>query len=292
MLKKTQSELAEERESRKTAEEGLKYKESRLQELTNDHRKLQHRYETRVKESHTLKNEKRVLDASLSSATERHDRTQILLNESRDDNRTLRDELASARDDLKASPDSAIAGLEAARASARTSAAEAAQLRKALQSSKTDFDFLRTSYQEVSSKTGEHVSENARLEEKVVVLEKEASGEQRRLLEARRANERKMDLDTIDLLQAENANLKTMLDRSEDEVRVLRKIKGGVVTRGGSAQPQGPAQPSRDSGNASPRPFGSGVGSRGASPNPTALLGSGTAGPSHGGRASALRNER
>jgi chromosome segregation ATPase len=281
-LKKAQQEVSAERKARQKAEESAAYLNNCSKEIRHSLATLQYRYETRMKQVHELKLEKQNILAEREGDDQRREKLQAENITLKDQQLQLQEELHTARDALKNSGNSSIAELELARETARTATDDAHRLQTSVDNIRKDFDFTRSAYQDASTKAAEYASQVSDLESANAELKHQASDERRRLAALNHSENRKRDLGRIAELEAELRNLSAVVGRVEEENKALRKGRGGVATRGSSAQP--------GAGAASPRP-----GSRGGSPAPGALLGANT----HqfhvapvGGRASALRNER
>ena len=285
-LKKAHLEATEERKARLKAEESATYSQNRLTEISQSLGEVQHRYETRTKQVHELKNEKQRFLSEREIDNRRRER---LLAENialKDQRVQYQEELRAVRDVLKTSTIPGLAELEQARDEARRATDEALRLQSSADNSRRDFEFTLSQYQDASIKAVELVSQISDLEAANAELTRQASDERRRLAELNYKEDRKRDLARIAELEAEKRNLEGVLRRVEEENKALGKGRG-VATRGSSVQP----------GGGSPRPGG---GSRAGSPalGTTGLLGGGGSNAhvhAHvpvGGRARALRNER
>ena len=257
LLATTQQLLVEEREERKKVEEGAAYTQTRLEDLTLSLRQLQHRYEKRMRQVHRLERDKRRQMAEREAGVHRQEKLNMENENLKEQRSKLECDLTSAREELLSSPSSlrsqhhsnntvpATAELESHRAAARAATEERDQLRVQKDSLQTNFDFLRSAYQEASTKAVEHAAQVTALEAANEELRAQASDERRRLKEINTREAREKDLSTIEQLLGEVERLKRDLTRAEEENRFLmtaRKGRGGggfgVVTRSSSAQPQ------------------------------------------------------
>ena len=269
-LEMTRGRFADAEKAKSTTEEELAKKQKQLDEHVLSLEALQHRYETRMKQSHEEKN-------SLQKLQVERDVVQKRLEKSLADNLVLKDqqarqkaELATSRQELAAGGGT-MADVEIARAEARSLLEENTSLEKSIANMRRDFEFTRQQYQEASTVAAENGSRVMELESENVQLQQQARDEKRKLKELNFESDVQRYLSRIDQLELMLHNRDIMLQRKEDELKAIRKGRG-VSTRGTSVQP------------GSPRPSGS----RGASPAP-GLLAPGVHAPN---RASALRNER
>ena len=269
-LEITQNSFADAEKARLTTEKELATKQKQLDEHVLSLEALQHRYETRMKQSHAEKN-------SLQKLQAEKDVVQKRLEKSLADNLALKEqqvrqmaELATSRQELVAGG-GAMAEVEAARAEARSHLEKNASLEKSIANIRRDFEFTRQQYQEASTAAAENGSRVLELESENAQLQRQATDEKRKLKELNFKADVQRYLSRIDELELMLQTRDTMLQRKEDELKAIRKGRG-VSTRGTSVQP------------GSPKPSGS----RGGSPAP-GLLAPGVHAPN---RASALRNER
>lgn len=225
-LKKTQLELAEERKARQLAETDATYSRTRLQEITQSLSALQHRYETRMKQVHELKNAAKRTLTERSTDHQRHEKLQSENLALKDQHLHLQSDLTAARTALQSSTNPTIAELESARFSARTATSTVHRLETSLSNLRHDFDFTRSQYQAASTAAADSAAEVAELQARNEELERKASDERMKLAELNTKEARKMDLDRIEELEVLLRNREGVLRRVEEEVRVLGRGEG------------------------------------------------------------------
>ena len=272
-LRKAQQALAQERIERANETQSLRSAlsaaEEKAQEMTIELRKLQHRYETRSKEFHTMRRTITKHDEEKTAEAVR--RTKLLgeVESLQQQRRALQEELTAARTTIKEGGGT-TGELEVAREQVRRLEKEKTSLEKSNANMKKDFEFTRQQYQNASTAAVEAASQVTDLEAEIATLKVAASDEKRKLKETNFSNDRERYLAHIAQLEATVASRDYVLQRKEEELKIKRGR--GVQTRSNSVQPSSPRLTA-----------GIAPGSRGSSPVPGLLS---------VGRMSALRHER
>lgn len=277
-LAQLREELATEQRARRMAEEARDRTQQQLDEHIEILRGMNHRYEARMRKTHELDREKRSLQKEIEVRNTKSEKAATEIANLREQLAQVKKELAAVRDEVK-NGGGDLAELERAREEAKRASARTAAMERTLENTKKDFEFTRSQYQEASTRAAEFAAQVTDLEAQIKELEHKASDEKRRLKEVNYQTALQAHLNRITELEGEKKVRESLLRRLEEEVRVLRKARAGVQTRGSSVQP--PGSPGTAMGGRS----------RQGSPAPGTLGGHGhTALP--GGRASVLRYER
>ena len=271
-LRKLKQTLKQEREERVAETTKLKASlfasQNQIQNMTIEFRKLQHRYETRTKDVHTMRHSINKHGQEKAAEAIRRDKILSDIQGLKEERRALQEQLVAARATITGGGGTS-ADIETAQQQIRLLQKENASLLKSNENMKKDFDFTRQQYQNASTAAAESAAQNTELEEEVSKLRITASEEKRKLKEMNFTKDRNRYLDHIERSDATIRTLEKTVQRKEDELRTAKRGRG-VQTRASSAQP------------GSPRLVGVGAGSRGSSPVPGGLT---------VGRMSALRNE-
>jgi len=268
-LKAAKAELAVEKAVREAAEQARDEAQNRVEEWKSAHASLQHRYEKRTKKCHALEKQNKALTARIEADKVRQERTIKENSVLKEQIVQVQGELSAAREIMKTG-EPIIAEFELLRASAAGDALKNSVLERSLESTKKDFEFTRTQYQEASNKAVELASQVTQLESEATGLRQQASGEKLKLKERNYNDSVQRYLATMELLQTERRQRDSVIKKLEDEVKVLKRTRGGVQTRATSIQPGSPGPRSRAGSPAS------------------GLLSA----PHSGNRASVLRHER
>ena len=209
---------------------------------------MQDRYEKRTHILSSLRQERDALSAAATVSERKREANAaeiVSLKETRTD---LEANLKQARDMLLGSTTSGVADFERMSAEIRRLQVENAGYEKKIASMKTDFDFIRTAYQNASNSAADSALQIATLENEMAVLRTRASSVAVDLAERNKRNENDALRSQTTRLEAMLAEREELLRRKEEEIKELRRGRG-MGTRGSSVLPGG-----------SPR------GSRGASP--------------------------
>lgn len=269
-LRRAEQSLAEETKARTAVEELLATKGKQLEEIKSSLGDLQTRYETRMKSSHKLRRENQKLQMEKESTEKRHEKLLAENTALKEQCAQLRAELLDVREAVKTGGGS-VADIETAQEEVRRLTEKNLSLEKSYANVRKDFEFTRSQYQEASTKAAEFATQVSELESQNADLKRQASDEKRRLKQLNYKTDLEQHLARVFELELIVKNRDTILQRKEEELRVLKKGRG-VATRGSSVQPGSPRL----------------AGSRAGSPGPS-LLGSGMHAVN---RASALRHER
>ena len=245
-----------------TLQTSLNETQAQLISMTASLSSLQQRYEKQrlqlrayTKENSSLK----ANEAAIETKRERFATENVSL---RDQRATLQTELAAARAQLAAGEAGPLsADLEDARAKVASLERERDSAVKANDISKRDFEFTRQQYQNASTAAAEHAATISELEAKIVLLEKDASEERRRIKEMNIKEEVRQERARVERLEGELRMKDKVLQRKEEELAAARNGRRGVQTRASSVQPGSPRLAGR----------GGGAESRGTSPLPGGL---------------------
>lgn len=171
----------------------------------------------------------------------------------------LEEELKTAHQALQSSSIPEIAELEAMKAEVRTLRSQKELADKKLSSQDSDYEYMRTQYQEASAAAAESGSTIRTLTEKLEEAHHKAQGEAARLAEINRENNSEQARAHIHQLKIELAHREKLLQKQAEEIKAGRKAAIGVMTRGSSAySSKSPKNGSRaNSPNHSGRPGGS-----------------------------------
>lgn len=264
MIDSLKVDLANEKHARETAEQARLAAEMKASEWQSALAALQRRYEKRTAKSHQQQKANKSLASTVEITKQRSEKLTAENANVRQQILQQKKELESARSDLKAVGGD-IAALEFAREEARSAVKKVSSLEKSLESTKRDFDFVRSQYQDASNRAAELGSQVLEFEAQVKTLSEQAGDERRRLKEINHSNDIKRHLAKISQLEAEKKSIQVMYKKLEDENKLLKRNRG-VQTRGSSTAP--------------------------GSPGPRSRQGSPALGPPSGSRASVLRHER
>ncbi|KAK5941040.1 hypothetical protein PMZ80_006317 [Knufia obscura] len=265
------SELATAREQAQAAEQKRAAAEAKASDWQDSHASLLHRHEKSSLERKKLHKENTKLNATITAMKERDEKIRNEKDQLKHQISDLKAELVQARTDLKAEGGD-VAQLEEARQEARTATAKMLALEKSLTSTKGDFEFTRTQYQEASKQATDMILEVKDLEAQVEKLKLAAEDSKRSLKAMNYQRSLSKAMETAEQFKLEVKNRDAVIKRLQEENATL-KSRRGVQTRGSSVQPA-----------SSPAPR-----SRQASPAPghaAHLM------PPSGSRASVLRHER
>lgn len=220
---------------------------------------LQTRMEDKIRKFRTLRNEKEELQSALSVSTEKvhAQKSEIISLETQYAQLEL--DLKSAREANKGSTNPNVAKMENLHEEVRKLRGENATLEKKVSSYGTDLEYTRTQYQSASNAAVEANNRVARLEKDLEDMTIKAKGETVRLAEVNQSNAIEQANKQVDRLQMELSRVESILRRKEEELRDLKRGRGGVVTRGSSVGVKSPRGGSRPG---SPGPGSSGFGNK------------------------------
>ena len=266
-LSQVTAELTAARKALVAAEDYRTAAEAKAQQWHDDHASLLHRHEKLQEKQAVLNKENKKLNATVTACKEKEENYQNERLSARQQITDLKAELVQARTELKSGPIE-VAQLELAREEARNAITKMIALEKSLKTTKGDFEFTRTQYQDASKRAVDLASELRDLEGQVESL-KLAAGDGKRSLKAMNYEASLQKLwDKAEQYRLEVKSREAFIKKLQDENTTL-KTRRGVQTRGSSVQPA-----------SSPAPR-----SRQASPAPGHLM------PPSGSRASALRHQ-
>ncbi|KAL4886267.1 class II histone deacetylase complex subunits 2 and 3-domain-containing protein [Aspergillus karnatakaensis] len=198
---------------------------------------LQHRYESRTKELHKIRQERdRLLEAKTASdqKTEKHKEDMTKL---RDERTQLRHELEAAREALKSGGGDA-AELEKAREEIRRLTKENASLVRKSEYEHKQAEYTRDQYQTASNVAAQSATELRQLKEENETLNRKLAGEAARLRELNLKNDETQHLKRVAELESLLSSREDLLRRKEDELREIRKNRPS--TRSTSTAPRSP----------------------------------------------------
>lgn len=260
------AELTNVRNSLRDSEKKQTDAEAKRDEWQESHADLLRRHEASRKKQKELHKENQKLNATAALMKTKDEVSQTEKVSLRQQVTELKAELSQARDDLK-SAGGDIADLELARDEARIATTKFLALERSLKSTKEDFEFTRSQYQDASKQATDLALEVKELESQVERLKLAAEDSKRSLKAMNYEQSLNTMISRAEQFKLEVKNRESFIRKLLEENASL-KTRRGVNTRGNSAAP-------------SPGPR-----SRQASPAPGHLM------PPSGTRASVLRNER
>lgn len=229
---------------------------------------LQTRYESKDRAHQTLHLQNSDLGSSLAAALDKQIAQSAEITALRAAKTQIATDLERTRNDLltppHAHPD--MTRIAAAESHARDALSANETLTRKIASLTSDLDFTRAAYQSASTSAADLAAQVATLETDLAAATRKASGEAARLAALNRDN-------AVAEARREMRTLKTMMEerervcrRKEEEIETLKGrrgrgvVGGGVVTRGGSAQPAGGLQGKSPRGSRGGSPLGGVVG--------------------------------
>ncbi|KAF9887287.1 hypothetical protein FE257_010282 [Aspergillus nanangensis] len=227
---------------------------------------LQHRYETRTKDLHKIRQERDRLADSKSASEQRIEKQKDDISKLKDERTRLRHELEGAREELKAGGGNA-AELEAVREEVRRLSKETASLERKAEYESRQAEYTREQYQTASNVAAQSGNEVRQLREENETLKRKVAIDTSRLREINIKNDEARHLARVAELETALSSRDDLLRKKEDELREIRKNRPS--TRSTSTQPRSPKWNAANS-----RPTSPGFGNNGSS---------------HPGRGSALR---
>lgn len=205
-----------------------------------------------------LHHDKIELTADLEQKTKEWEKCRTEILSLKGERGTLKKEIETLRLANLNSPNPSIANAERDAARFRTLEADKASLQKKIENLTKESSYIREAYQQASSSVSDLTNEVDQMKPDVEHL-----GRLKEDLKAWRKAyrddpEKKTLRDEVESQKTQIASLNRMLLRKEKQIETLERGRGGVQTRGSSAQPRSPR----------------GGGSRGVSPTPGQFGGS------------------
>lgn len=233
--------------------------EKERQEIVSSLNDLQTRVEDKTKQSRKLWHEKDELESTMAvvlnkSALHTSEIAMLKTNQAR-----LEDELKSAREANKVSTNPDVAELESLKEEIRKLKAENVAQQKKATTHATDLEYTRIQYQNASNAAAEATTRASKLEQDLAAMTVKAQGEAARLAEVNKNTAVEQAHNEVEKLQLELQMFESMLRRKEEELRELKRGRGGVVTRGSSVGGKSPRGGSRAG---SPAPGAGGFGGK------------------------------
>jgi chromosome segregation ATPase len=208
-----------------------------LQEREKILESLQHRYETRTKDLHKLRQERDRLLETKTTAEQRLQRQKEEMSKLKDERTELRHDLEKAREALKAGGGD-MAELEKAREEIRRLTKENASLERKSEYEHKQAEYTREQYQTASNVAAQSGTELRTLKEENEALRRKVAGEASRLRELNIKSDESRHLARIAELEALLSSREDLLHRKEDELREIRRNRPS--TRSTSTQPRSP----------------------------------------------------
>lgn len=222
----------------KTAiQDDLSRTKAQLQELEQALSSLQHRYETRTKNLHKIREERDSLLADRTALEERLARQKEDMSKLKEERSLLRKELDEARQELKNGGGS-LASLESAREDIRRLTKENSSLERKAEYSQSQTEYTREQYQTASTVAAQAVNEARELQEQNQELSRKLAENLAQLREMNMQNSSAIHLARIEELETILAARDDLLRRKEEELREIRKNRPS--TRSTSTQPRSP----------------------------------------------------
>ncbi|OJJ32994.1 hypothetical protein ASPWEDRAFT_174422 [Aspergillus wentii DTO 134E9] len=230
-------------------QKALNYALSRLQEKEKALESLQHRYESRTKETHKIRQERDDFSQSKLASEQRVERQKEEITKLKDDRTQLRHDLESARESLKNGGGTA-AELESAQEEIRRLTKENSGLRQKAEYEKNQGEYTREQYQTASNVASQSGNEIRQLRAENEALNRKVAGDSCRLKELNMQSDGARHLSRVAELEATLASRDDLLRKKEDELREIRKNRPS--TRSTSTQPRSPKLTSASSRPTSP----------------------------------------
>ncbi|KAN0080839.1 Class II histone deacetylase complex subunits 2 and 3 domain containing protein [Elaphomyces granulatus] len=234
--------------------------QSRLTEREKVMESLQHRYESRTKEIHRIRQECNRLSETVSKSEQKLGKQQDDIAKLKDERATLKQELDVSRSALRDSG-GLTADLEIAREEIRRLNKENASLEKKAESERKQAEYTREQYQNASTQAAQSAIEMRQLQEENEELKRKAAADASKLKELKMKNDENRHLSRILELELALQSRDELLRRKEEELRDLRKNRPSKRNTS-SSQPRSPRWGPGNSRPASPGLNNSGIGTR------------------------------
>lgn len=206
-------------------------KNARIREIESDLEDLQFRFEEQSKQKRQLVSDLNQVRSDLESSEKRKEARDITIDKLKEERRELQTHLEQARAALTESAIPDVAATEKLRQEAEQAQADKQKAEKDLARSTDLNGYLHEVYSQKSTETAQLANENAEMESRIKMLEKQASGEIAKARQQFQDEQRKRTATENAKLKAQVNNLTALLSRKEEE---LRNKKAGVGTRAGS----------------------------------------------------------
>ncbi|KAL5338098.1 class II histone deacetylase complex subunits 2 and 3-domain-containing protein [Aspergillus crustosus] len=198
---------------------------------------LQHRYESRTKELHTIRRERdRLLEAKTTS-DQKLEKQKEDISKLKDERTQLRHDLETTREALKSGGGDA-AELEKAREEVRRLEKENASLERKSEYEHKQAEYTRDQYQTASNVAAQSATELRQLKEEHETLTRKLAGEAAKLRELNMESDQSKHLTRVAELESLLSSREDLLQRKEDELREIRKNRPS--TRSTSTAPRSP----------------------------------------------------
>ncbi|KAJ5099641.1 hypothetical protein N7532_006642 [Penicillium argentinense] len=241
---------------------------SRAQTLEKALSELQHRYESRTKELHQVRQERDAVVGGKASLEQRVDRQKEDISKLKEERSQLRRDLDEARQELK-SGGGTMADIEKAREENRQLIKEQAGLERKADYERNQAEYTREQYQNASTAAAQAGNELRQLRNENEELARKVEGNSARLRELNLKNDSEIHIRRIKELELTLVTREDLLRRKEEELREIRKNRPS--TRSTSTQPRSPKI------TAGSRPTSPGVGNGNGNGNGNGLSGRGSA---------------
>ncbi|KAL8998416.1 MAG: hypothetical protein Q9169_002544 [Polycauliona sp. 2 TL-2023] len=219
--------------------------QTHLSDLEASMSALQTRYESKDRAHQTLHLQITDLEACLAAALQKQSLQSTEIASLRESKKQVAQDLEQARKDMlttpHANPD--ITRIAVAESHARDASAANETLSKKLASANSDLEFTRSVYRDASTSAQESANRIITLESELESANRRASGQAVRLATINRDTAVKEAKKEVKQMKAMMEERDRVWRRKEEEIDMLKgrrgRASGGVVTRGGSAQPIG-----------------------------------------------------
>jgi hypothetical protein len=209
----------------------ISIRDTENRELENALADLQYRFEEQTSEKRVLASDLTEAKVGLSILHEQSHARSATIELLKEENRTLRSQLAEARLILETSAIPEIAAMEKLRQEKEKAEEARTKAEKETASQNLLTKYLSEQYAEASTRAAELSQENEEYLSRTKALEKTASGEISRVRQMHQSEQQKRTAAENIHLKQENKNLTVVLQRKEEE---LRNRKAGIGTRAGS----------------------------------------------------------
>ena len=192
-----------------------------------------------------LQVDKLELTTALAQSKTERDSVKSDIDTVKEERSRLHEEIAQVRLQLLNSPIPHISATEREASKLRALEAANASQKKKLDNVTADFDFTKQQYQEASAAFAELNAEHEALKAEQPDLRRRAAAEMSKLKAMNRADENAALRSEADALREECRAKDRLIQKQHDEIRDMKRGRGGVQTRGSSVQPRSPRGGSR-----------------------------------------------
>jgi chromosome segregation ATPase len=221
---------------------------------------LQHRYESRTKELHNMRQERDILSEKTTKTDQKLEKQQEETTKLKDERTQLKHDLEAARNALKAEG-GLKEELESAREEVRKLTSRNISLERKADYERKQAEYTREQYQNASTAAAQSGMEIRQLKEENEEINRKLAAEAAKLKELRLRDNEAKHLRRVAELELTLAAREELLRRKEEELRNIRNNR--PATRATSTQPRSPKWGPGNSRPTSPG-INNGIGGRGS----------------------------